>query len=44
MERIVLISLKITAKEKTADFNIAGTVLGIKILNLPVIKRETKLL
>jgi hypothetical protein len=27
---IVLISLEITAKEKTVDFNIAGSALGIK--------------
>jgi hypothetical protein len=39
---IVMISLEITAKEKTADFNIAGTVLGIKKLNQRIIKTNYK--
>jgi hypothetical protein len=42
MERLVLISLKITAKEKTADFNIVVSVGGIKKLSMILIEKRRK--
>jgi len=42
MERIVLISLKITAKGKIADFSIAVSVGGIKKLHMILMLKRIK--